>query len=305
MVSRRTPTIRAKSSCLSPSRARCSFIRLRITAQPPALPQFSPGAQQREYHHGQCPAGGAASGQGPVRRGRPQCQHPQRDGGHAEYLLAEEKDLILLPDALSYEDGAFISCGVGTAYEGILRGEVSGSDNALVVGLGPVGMMAMMLAKGRGAKRIIGVDMLPERLAMAKQLGVMDHGYLATTEGLPQIIAELTHGGADVALDCSGNAAGRLLALQSTADWGRVVYIGETGKVEFEVSADLMHHQRRIIGSWVTSLFHMEKCAHDLTDWKLWPRNAITHRFSLEQAGDAYALMASGKCGKVVINFPD
>lgn len=165
----------------------------------------------------------------------------QRDGGHAEYLLAEEKDLILLP----------------------------------------------------------------ERLAMAKQLGVMDHGYLATTEGLPQIIAELTHGGADVALDCSGNAAGRLLALQSTADWGRVVYIGETGKVEFEVSADLMHHQRRIIGSWVTSLFHMEKCAHDLTDWKLWPRNAITHRFSLEQAGDAYALMASGKCGKVVINFPD
>lgn len=147
--------------------------------------------------------------------------------------------------------------------------------------------------------------LLAERLAMAKQLGVMDHGYLATTEGLPQIIAELTHGGADVALDCSGNAAGRLLALQSTADWGRVVYIGETGKVEFEVSADLMHHQRRIIGSWVTSLFHMEKCAHDLTDWKLWPRNAITHRFSLEQAGDAYALMASGKCGKVVINFPD
>lgn len=60
----------------------------------------------------------------------------QRDGGHAEYLLAEEKDLILLPDALSYEDGAFISCGVGTAYEGILRGEVSGSDNVLVVGLG-------------------------------------------------------------------------------------------------------------------------------------------------------------------------
>jgi threonine dehydrogenase-like Zn-dependent dehydrogenase len=51
----------------------------------------------------------------------------QRDGGHAEYLLAEEKDLILLPDALSYEDGAFISCGVGTAYEGILRYASKGS----------------------------------------------------------------------------------------------------------------------------------------------------------------------------------
>ncbi len=99
----------------------------------------------------------------------------QRDGGHAGSIMTKKKILILLPDALSYEDGAFISCGVGTAYEGILRGEVSGSDNVLVVGLGPVGMMAMMLAKGRGAKRIIGVDMLPERLAMAKQLGVIDH----------------------------------------------------------------------------------------------------------------------------------
>lgn len=83
-------------------------------------------------------------------------------------MLAEEKDLIFLSDALSYEDGAFISCGVGTVYEGILRGEVFGSDNVLVVGLGSVGMMAMMLAKGRGVKRIIGVDMLSERLAMVK-----------------------------------------------------------------------------------------------------------------------------------------
>jgi len=229
----------------------------------------------------------------------------QRDGGHAEYLLAEEKDLIHLPDSLSYEDGAFISCGVGTAYEGILRGNVSGSDNVLVVGLGPVGMMAMMLAKGRGAKRVIGVDVQPERLATAKKLGLMDHGFLASGESLIPSIVELTRGGADVALDCSGNAQGRLLALQATADWGRVVYIGETGKVEFEVSADLMHHQRQIIGSWVTSLYNMEKCCGDLHDWKMRPQSAITHRFTLEQAGEAYALMASGKCGKVVINFAD
>lgn len=206
--------------------------------------------------------------------------------------------IFTLSGLLAAVTGILLAARLGSGNAGAANGLEFDVIAAVVVG-------GTALSGGRGAKRIIGVDMLPERLAMAKQLGVMDHGYLATTEGLPQIIAELTHGGADVALDCSGNAAGRLLALQSTADWGRVVYIGETGKVEFEVSADLMHHQRRIIGSWVTSLFHMEKCAHDLTDWKLWPRNAITHRFSLEQAGDAYALMASGKCGKVVINFPD
>src|SRR5699024_11679759 len=121
----------------------------------------------------------------------------QRDGGHAEYLLAEEKDLILLPDALSYEDGAFISCGVGTAYEGILRGEVSGSDNVLVVGLGPVGMMAMMLAKGRGAKRIVVVGMLPGRLSMAEQFGVIDQSILSCTDGDPRLITSTQSGDYD------------------------------------------------------------------------------------------------------------
>lgn len=80
----------------------------------------------------------------------------------------EEKDLIFLLDVLSYEDGVFISCGVGMVYEGILCGEVFGSDNVLVVGLGLVGMMVMMLVKGCGVKWIIGVDMLLECLVMVK-----------------------------------------------------------------------------------------------------------------------------------------
>ncbi len=85
----------------------------------------------------------------------------QRDGGHAEYLLAEEKDLIPPAGCAELRRWCVYQLRRWHGHEGILRGEVSGSDNVLVVGLGPVGMMAMMLAKGRGAKRIIGVDMLP------------------------------------------------------------------------------------------------------------------------------------------------
>jgi len=228
----------------------------------------------------------------------------QRDGGHAEFLLAEEKDLIHLPDTLTYEDGAFISCGIGTAYEGVLRAEVSGADSVLIVGLGPIGLAAMMIARGRGAKKIIGVDLEQSRLDGATALGLMDHGLLVG-DGTLDSVRELTHGGANVALDCSGNSKGRLLALQGSATWGRVVYLGETGTVEFQVSADLLHQQRRLIGSWVTSLANMEDCCHHLSDWRLSPHKAITDRFTLEEAKEAYALMAAGKCGKVVINFPD
>lgn len=226
----------------------------------------------------------------------------QRDGGHEEFLVADEKDLIHLPDALSYDDGCFISCGVGTAYEGVLRADVSGSDSVVVVGLGPVGLAALMIAKGRGAKKVIGVDIQASRVEEARRLGLADDGFVASAETLGQIM-ELTKGGANVALDCSGAAQGRLLALQSTAVWGRCVYIGEMGDVQFDVSEDLLHQQRSIIGSWVTSLYNMERCCVDLDDWGFHPHDIVTHRFALADAAEAYAVMAEGKCGKVVIAF--
>ncbi len=64
----------------------------------------------------------------------------QRDGGMADYLLAEEKDLIHLPAELSYADGAQVACGFGTVYEGLQKIGISGNDAVLITGLGPVGL---------------------------------------------------------------------------------------------------------------------------------------------------------------------
>ena len=64
----------------------------------------------------------------------------QRDGGHADFLLAEERDLLELPDSLTYLDGACVACGFGTAYEALCRVDLSGRDRLLITGLGPVGL---------------------------------------------------------------------------------------------------------------------------------------------------------------------
>ena len=98
----------------------------------------------------------------------------QRDGGMADYLLAEEKDLVALPDSLSYSDGAQVACGFGTVYEGIERVGVSGNDAVLVTGLGPVGLATAMLARAMGATRIIGVETLQARLDLASRLELFD-----------------------------------------------------------------------------------------------------------------------------------
>src|SRR4051794_22546706 len=98
----------------------------------------------------------------------------QRDGGHAEYLLAEETTCILLPEPLTFVDGALVSCGFGTAYEGLLRLQLSGRDRLLITGLGPVGLAAAMRRPAPGAGPVIAPDAAPEPLRRAAAPGPAD-----------------------------------------------------------------------------------------------------------------------------------
>jgi len=227
----------------------------------------------------------------------------QRDGGHADYLLAEEANCLLLPEPLTYVDGALVSCGFGTAYEGLLRLELSGQDRLLITGLGPVGLAAAMLGRAMGSGPIIATDIAPERLQLARDSGLVDHAVLADDSAY-SAIADLTDGrGCEATIDCSGSGPARLLALQSTRTWGRCAFVGEGGHVSFAVSELLIHKQISLYGSWVTSLRHMEDLLEHLVRWNLHPEIIVTHRFPLSEADVAYQVAAEGAAGKVCIVF--
>ena len=228
----------------------------------------------------------------------------QRDEGMAPYILADEKDLIALPDELTYKDGAQVACGFGTVYEALEKIQVSGDDAIVVTGLGPVGMAALMLAKAMGANMLIGVEMNEERIALAKKLGLIDYGF-KPDEAYDKVM-ELTNGhGVEKALDASANDSARRLAIRCTRDWGKIAFVGEGGTCTFEPSPDIIHGQKTIYGSWVTSLWKMEDLVERLVRWGIHPEDLITHEFPLEKVDEAYALMASGKCGKVAVVFPE
>lgn len=227
----------------------------------------------------------------------------QRDGGHATYLLAEERSCLRLPDQLSFLDGACVACGFGTAYEALLRARISGNDRLLVTGLGPVGLAVAMLGRAMGATAVVGTDPSPERRSLAMALGLLDHASTADEAGL-RAVRELAEGrGYEVTIDCSGSAAARLTALENTRDWGRCVFVGEGGTVDFEVSRLLIHRQITLHGSWVTSLGHMEQLLDHLVRWNVRPERVVTDRFRLDQAAAAYQLADSGSAGKVAIVF--
>jgi threonine dehydrogenase-like Zn-dependent dehydrogenase len=225
----------------------------------------------------------------------------QRDGGMAEYLLAEEKDLIALPDALTYLDGAQVACGFGTVYEALQKVGIDGSHAVLITGLGPVGLAAGALCRALGAEKIIGIDISAERRDLALRLGLCNSVLAASPDNSSEV-RELTGGnGVERAIDCSGNAEARAAAIRATRKWGKMVMVGEGGAVSFNPSPDIIHDQKTIYGSWVTSTWLMEELVERLVRWNLHPEEIVTHRFSLDQASEAYRLMASGRCGKVAV----
>jgi threonine dehydrogenase-like Zn-dependent dehydrogenase len=228
----------------------------------------------------------------------------QRDGGHAPYLLAEERTCIPLPDELSFVDGALVACGFGTAYEGLRRARLSGDHDLLVVGLGPVGLAAGMIGRGMGAGKVIGVEPSAARRGWADQLGVFDVTVPAGENALPAILEASAGFGAGVTIDCSGTLPGRSLALEAAAEWGNVSLVGEGGDLHTEVSDTLLHKQLTIHTSWVTSLTAMSELASNLVRWGLRPERVVSDVFPLTRAAEAYELAAGASRGKVCL-VPD
>jgi threonine dehydrogenase-like Zn-dependent dehydrogenase len=225
----------------------------------------------------------------------------QRDGGHADYLLAEERSCLVLPEQLSFVDGALVSCGFGTAWEALRRLGVSGADGLLVTGLGPVGLAAAMLGRALGAGPVLGVDIVEERRDLALELGLVDH-VLPADDSTLERVNEITAGaGCSTTVDCSGSAAARSLAVRATSRWGRCAFVGEGGDVTIDVSQHLIHKQVTVIGSWVTSVPRMAELLERLDTWGLHPEELVTHRFGLHDAAAAYETADRGSMGKVCI----
>jgi threonine dehydrogenase-like Zn-dependent dehydrogenase len=221
------------------------------------------------------------------------------DGAHARYLRVPANTLVPLPDALSFETGAAISCGTGTAYFALRRLNLTARDTLAIFGQGPVGLSATQLAHAMNA-RVIAIDVNTERLARAADFGADALIEPTRTEPL-EAIRELTGGnGVDCALDTSGAAAARIAAVRSTRIWGSCCFVGEGGDVTINVSPDMLRRQMTIFGSWTFSIVGQAECAQFIAERNIEVDRIYTHRWSLAQAPEAYEQFDRGVGGKGV-----
>ena len=221
-------------------------------------------------------------------------------GGHAEYLKVPARTLVPLPDELSFVEGAAVSCGTGTAYGALRRMNLAGGSTLAVFGQGPVGISATLLGAKMGA-RVFAVETSAERRALALEFGADKAIDFSDSE---KILKDLTRGeGVDLALDTTGAAAARLAAVRSAKTWGTVCFVGEGGEVTLDVSRDMLRKQLTLIGSWTFSAMGQAECARFVVDNGIKLEPIFSHRWTLDQAEEAYRVFDRQSTGKGVIVF--
>ena len=209
-----------------------------------------------------------------------------RHGAHAPFMKMPADTLVPLHDALSFEAGAAIACGTGTAWGALERMGLTGRDTVAVFGQGPVGLSATMLAKAQGA-RVISLDIDANRLATAKLYGA-DYVVDPRDGKAAEAIRELTGGqGATMALETAGALAAGKDAMRAVAPWGTVCLVGLGSEVTVSVG-ELLRTQIRVLTSWTMSIQGQRACADFVVERGLNLDSLFTDRWSLDQAEEAY-----------------
>ena len=223
-------------------------------------------------------------------------------GGHQEYMLVPAYTCIPMPEGLDFVSAAACSCGTGTAFHAVKRLNPTGLDTVAIFGQGPVGLSATMFAAQLGA-RFIAVDISQYRLNLARELGaseVID----SSSHDAEQIIRELTSGeGAECTLDATGIPEVRIQAVDSAKYWGKVCFVGEGNTTTFDVSAQIIHKQLTILGSWTFSQAGLSEVANFVIQRQSPMDKLITHTFQLKEAQKAYDTFISGETGKVILTM--
>ena len=150
--------------------------------------------------------------------------YPRLDGAQAELVRVPHADTVLspLPETVSNEAAVFLADNLPTAYDAVLRGEVAADNLVCVVGLGAVGLMAVMVALDVGAT-VFAVDGVEQRRQLAAGLG----GQVFEPEEVGEAIAAATEGlGADVVIEAAGTPGALGAALQLARGRGIVSVVG-------------------------------------------------------------------------------
>ena len=252
-------------------------------------------------------------------------------GGQAEYVRVPFGDVgpIKVPDGIADEQVLFLSDILPTGWQAALRGDIRNGDVVAVWGCGPVGYFTIQSAFAQGAERVIAIDRIPERLALARDVCGAEVVNYEATEDLVELLKQMTGGrGPDVCIDAVGlEAHGQDLlsradkvkqtlrlemdrptvvrqTIQAAAKGGRVSLIGVYGGVidKFPIGAFFGKGLSMRAGQCDVQAF-LPDLLEKVLDGEFDMTSIISHRLTLEDAPRGYDMFneKSHGCTKIVM----
>ncbi|MDZ7373538.1 MAG: L-threonine 3-dehydrogenase [candidate division KSB1 bacterium] len=222
-------------------------------------------------------------------------------GVFAEYAVIPAVNAIVNDERIPPEY-ASVQEPLGNAIDTVLAEDVSGKS-ILVTGLGPVGLLAVAVARSCGAGLIVASEPNPLRRQLAERLGanrVVD----PRSEDLVQVVRDLTAGdGVEVLAEMSGSAQALRDGLRCVTPGGRVSILAlYDGEVSLDLNDLVVLRAIRIYGVTGRKMFSTWFKARELlVHGRLDLANVVTHKFAFDRFAEAFELMSNGNCGKVVL----
>jgi S-(hydroxymethyl)glutathione dehydrogenase/alcohol dehydrogenase len=228
----------------------------------------------------------------------------------ANYTVLPEIAVAKIREDAPFEKVCYIGCGVTTGLGAVIyTAKVTPGSRVVVFGLGGIGLNVIQGARMVGAEQIIGVDLNPERQALAKKMGMTD--FVNPKEVGKDLVAhlvELTKGGADYSFECVGNVTLMRQALECChKGWGVSTIIGVAGAGQEISTRPFQLVTGRV---WKGSAFGGARGRTDvprIVDWymdgKINIDDLITHVLPIEQINKAFDLMHHGESIRTVVTF--
>ncbi len=224
-----------------------------------------------------------------------------RAGCFAEWLVIPASNAFKLPSEVP-DDVASIFDPYGNAVHTALSFDLVGED-VLITGAGPIGIMAVAVARHVGARNVVITDINPYRLELARKMGAT-RAIDTRTEGLADVMKDLgMTEGFDVGLEMSGNASAFRTMIGAMVNGGRVAVLGifpgevalDWSKIVFKGLFIKGIYGREMYETWY-KMAAMVRSGLDIT-------KVITHHFPIGEFKQGFEVMGSGQSGKVVLDW--
>ncbi|UOQ42987.1 L-threonine 3-dehydrogenase [Halobacillus salinarum] len=223
-------------------------------------------------------------------------------GCFAEYVALPAKNLWRNPEDMP-TDIASVQEPMGNAVHTVLNGEVAGKSVA-VIGCGPIGLMAVGVAKAAGASQVLAFDLNEYRLDLAKQMGASAVIHSGNVDPVKEAKA-LTNGhGVDVVCEMSGHPAAMDQGFKMITNGGRMSILSLPAKpVTLDVTNDIVFKGIHVQGITGRKMFETwQQVSRLLHSGQVDVKPMVTHHLKLEEFEYGFDLMNEGKCGKVVLH---